>query len=75
MYNILNESGIPVKPVTLIKMCLNETYNKIRKGKNMSDALPIQNFLKQGNVLSPLLLISALAYAIRKIQENEEGWN
>jgi len=25
MYNILNECGIPMKLVMLIKMCLNET--------------------------------------------------
>jgi hypothetical protein len=34
---------------------LNETYYKIRIGKNKSDAFTIQNGMKQGDALSPLL--------------------
>jgi hypothetical protein len=30
LYNILIEFGIPMKLVRLIKMCLNETYNKVQ---------------------------------------------
>jgi hypothetical protein len=33
LYNILLEFGIPKKLVRLIKMCLNETYSKVRIGK------------------------------------------
>jgi hypothetical protein len=36
-------------------MCLNETYTKVRIGKNLSDAFPFQNGLKQGDALSPLI--------------------
>jgi hypothetical protein len=32
LYNILLEFGIPKKLVRLIKMCLNETYSKVRVG-------------------------------------------
>jgi retron-type reverse transcriptase len=36
-------------------MCLNETFSKVRIGKHLSDSFPIQNGLKQGDALSPLL--------------------
>jgi hypothetical protein len=55
LYNILNEFGIPRKLVGLIKTCLNETYSRFRTGKNLSDKFTIQNGLKQGDALSPLL--------------------
>jgi len=41
LYNILNEFGIPMKLVRLIKMCLNEICGKVRVSRNLSDALPI----------------------------------
>jgi hypothetical protein len=41
--------------VGLIKMCLNDTYSTVRIGKNLSDKFTIQNGLKQGKALSPLL--------------------
>jgi hypothetical protein len=52
----------------MTKMCLHETYSKVRIGKYLSDISPIQNGLKQGDVLSPLLFNFALEYAIRKVQ-------
>jgi hypothetical protein len=39
----------------LIKMWMNITYSKVCRGKNVSDAFPIQNSLKQESALSPLL--------------------
>jgi hypothetical protein len=71
LYNIVIEFGVPMKLVRLIKMCLNETYGKVRIGKHLSESFPIQNGLKQGDALSPLLFNFGLEYAFRKVQENQ----
>ena len=73
LYNILIEFGIPKKLVMLIKMCLTETYCRVRVGKNLSDMFPIRNGMKKGDILSPLLFNFALGYAIRWVQVNQDG--
>ena len=73
MQNILIEFGIPKKLVRLIKMCLTETYSRVRVGKNLSEMFPIRNGLKQGDALSPLLFNFAFEYAIKRAQVNQGG--
>jgi hypothetical protein len=64
-YNIIMEFGFPMKLVGLIKMCLNETYNRVWVAKDLSDMFPIRNDLKQGDALLPLLFNFDFEYAIR----------
>jgi len=73
LYNILIEFGIVMKLVRLMKMCLTEMYSIVQVGKNLSDMFPIRNGLEQGDVLPPLLFNSALQYAIRRVQVNQDG--
>jgi hypothetical protein len=49
LYNILIEFGVAMKLLRLIKMCLNETFSKVRIGKHLSEKFPIQNGLMQGD--------------------------
>ena len=62
LQNTLSAFGIPVKLVRLIKMCLTETYSRVRAGKDLSDMFPIRNGLQQGDVL--LLLLFELRFRV-----------
>jgi sorting nexin-29 len=73
LYNILNEFGIPMNLLRLIKMCMTEMCSRIRIDKNLSDRFPVRNGFKQGDVLSPLLLNLALEYAITSVQVIQDG--
>jgi hypothetical protein len=48
-------------------------YSKVRIGTYSSDNFPIQNGLKQGHALSPMLSNSALEYGIKKVQKKPDG--
>jgi len=43
LYSILNEFGVPKKLLKIIKVSLNETYRKVRIGKNLSDTFLIRS--------------------------------
>jgi hypothetical protein len=66
LYNILLEFGVPKKLIRLIKICLYKAYSKFHVGKLLTDKFPIQNGLKQGDALSPLLFNFAFNLPSRK---------
>jgi len=43
-----------MKLLSLIKTSLNETHTEVYTSKNLSDAFPMQNGVKQGDDLLPL---------------------
>jgi hypothetical protein len=49
------ELEVSMKLIRLIKMCLNETNSKVHIGKHLPHHFLIENCLKQGDALSPLL--------------------
>jgi hypothetical protein len=73
LYNILTEFGVPMKLIRLIKMCLKEAYSKVCIGKHLYESFPIQNGLKQGDALSPLLFNFASKYLVRKVEKYHMG--
>ena len=70
LYNTLIELGISMKLVTPIRLCLNETYSRVRVSKHLTDTFVIMNSLKKGDALSPLLFNFALKYAFKRFQVN-----
>ena len=51
-------------------MCLNETYSRVRVGKNLSDMFPLKTGLKKEMLYLQLLFNSTLEYAVRRVQVN-----
>jgi hypothetical protein len=74
LYIILIQFVIPMKLVSIIKMCLTETYNRVRVVNNLSYMFPTWNGLKQGYTLPPLLFNFGLENTIRRIQVNQDDF-
>ena len=75
LHDILIKFCVPKQLVRLIKTCLDGTLtSKVTIGNYLSSSFPIENGLKQGDALSPLLSNFALEHAIRKLQGKDWGW-
>jgi hypothetical protein len=57
------------------KNVLKKTYSKIRVNTCRSDAFPLQNGLKQGDALSPLLFNFALVWCQGRFKKMRKDWN
>jgi hypothetical protein len=68
--HILVEYGLPAELARIINICLNETCSKLHVSNHLCDVFSVQNGLKPGDALSPLLFNFALEYIIGKVQEN-----
>ena len=73
LYNILIEFGITVKLVRLIKTYLSETYSGVWVDKQLPGMIPFKDGLKQRDALLPLKFNFVFAYAIRRVQVNQDG--
>jgi hypothetical protein len=69
LYNILIEFRVPRNLVRVIRMCSNKLYSKVCMGTHLSDIIPLQSGLNQGDALSPLLFSYGVKYAIRKARK------
>jgi len=55
--NILIQFGVPMKLVSLIEVCMSETYSRVY-------LFPIRNGLKKGDAVFSLVFNFALEYAL-----------
>jgi hypothetical protein len=73
LYNIIIELWTPMKMISLVRVCLNETDSGVRVGKYLSDMFAIKNGFKQGGALSPLLFNFAWEHANKRVQVNQDA--
>ena len=60
LYVVRIEFCVPKKQVKPIKMCLNQIYSRVQKGRHLSGMYPFKNGLKHGDASSPLVFNSAV---------------
>jgi hypothetical protein len=73
LYNILTEYGLLMELVSLIKMCLNKTCNKVRIVKYFISHVTYSKLSETRRCLTPLPFNFAIEYFLRKVQNNQVG--
>ena len=53
LYITAIQLDIPMNLQLQLKMCLNETYSRVRVDKGLCDMFSVGNGLKQGDAISP----------------------
>ena len=73
MYDILIKFGVPRYLVGLNNTCLECTQRKVNIENNLPSSFPIENDMKQGDALLPLLSNLILEYATKRYRKL--GWD
>ncbi|XP_060518453.1 uncharacterized protein LOC132697176 [Cylas formicarius] len=68
LWEVMEELGFPKKLIRLTQICINGAKNKVRIGQELSDIFEVNNGLKQGDAISPLLFNISLEYVVRKAE-------
>jgi len=66
LYSIMVDFNIPRKLVRLTRQTMENSESRVKIQENLIDPFKINQGLKQGDVLAPMLFILALEYAVRK---------
>jgi hypothetical protein len=69
----MKEFGVPDKLVSLVKMTLESTNNKVKVQGKMSPSFQIAAGLRQGDPLSTLLFNLSMEKVIRNVKTNPGG--
>lgn len=68
LWQAMEELGFPKKLIRMTQLCIGGSKSKVRVGQNFSEVFDINNGLKQGDALSPLLFNVALEHVTRKAE-------
>lgn len=72
VWNAMAEFSIPKKLIRMTKVCMEGGTSKVRVNNKLSNSFEINNGLKQGDALSPLLFNLVLEKAIRSAEIKTE---
>jgi len=72
LWRTLAYLGISKKLIILIQMCNTDTYSRIKLKNISSHTFKIENGLRQGDAMSPVLFNLALERVIRKVPRTKD---
>jgi len=73
LYNILIEFGIPEKILKLMKICLNETYTRIRLGKHLCNIISYYEWFETRKGFISIAFI--ICFRVHHLESSgKKGW-